>query len=537
MTVLEKYQNARCCYGNLAYQFVQAKWKGEDTECLFYKCIQAYNALIAIERNLEFFIAAQSEFDLSGYTVTGDQTEIDVQSSDGEQLAYAPPAVYSTLNEIIGVIVSGINENGRFQATQNGTKIKIIASESADIGITATLTLSKPFDILNKQTTGGLDYSVETDVAHLNAFSTLNEADGLVWLTNTPTAVTTTVSLIDDTTEQDLLSFPTLIGQRGIVYHPSTDFVYIASANQLRWLDGDPNSGTYKTQLGTLLTGIVVMDMKVSVLNEQLYVMYAVASGTPFVLRMYDPANALVATMNLSNYISQSNFFNTITISDDFVYVAGYETSEVFVIDANPANPGTFNTVVNTLIIDHPRSIKYFDGFLYVVYTAYNGVNARLAKCDLSLNIQSEITIPFTTTGKGIDYIVINTYLYVQDTNTVKVYNVADLTLAYTLPNLAIGAFLLTPDDSLWMTQYGTNLVAIMRDASEIFSYDLDFDDTSTYDLTCLDKKQLDILFCQIDAVCPCSTGNTQGVFGDDTNIIGDGAGSAIDGNGNYIQV
>jgi len=538
MTTLERYSNAACCFSGTVFALTENQFKGESTESNYWKSIKAYNSFMALTRALIFTQNAATVFDLTDYVVDPlVQQEVNLITSDDIQVVYLAPQTYADKTTLIKAIVDAINGGTFYTAQPSGETILLNTQRPSSIGITATLVVSIPFDIIDKKTSGGIDYSIAT--TNMPLFMTYADSDQNFYVGNNVSSANTTVSICTAAGESSLQSYTERSFQRGIAYNGVASVVYVGS-NNITIVDSDPSSGTYLQSIGTLTSGGLLMSMQFNSFNSQLYSLAAVASSSPMSLRIFDSASALQTTILCGNYVTQSNFFNCIAISEDFVWVCSYETSEVFVLDGNSANPGTFNTIINTLTIDHPRSIKFFNDNLYVIYTAYNGTDARLAQCDLSLNVLQEVVIPYGSTGKGVDFTVLNQYLYVQGVNVVLVYNLNDFSLQATIPNIHVGEFYNAPDGSLWISNDATNKITIMDESITEFTYPLNFDDLSTSEFNCLTKQsQIDNLFCTIEKVCPCNNGYTTGSFGDNTQYIlqGDAPNNYIDGNSNPISV
>jgi len=336
-----------------------------------------------------------------------------------------------------------------------------------------------------------------------------------------------------------LISLESYVGQasqRGISFNETNERVYLGSSS-ISVIDANPSSGTYRNSLATLTTSGLIMSLMSSPYNNYLYVMYAIASSSPVRVRIYQPDNTVAATLLLSNYIYYSNWFNTIAITQDYCYALGYETDEIYQIDANPTS-GTFNAVINTISFIKPCSLKIFNGRFFIVHGAYNTVDATLSEVDSSFNILQSITVVQNNDSKGVDFHLKDQYLYVQGVgNTLLIYNASDLSLKTTITQVPVGIFFESPDGSLWVTMVLGSTLAIFDGDTHTFRYDLDFDDASIYTTTCLDLNQINSLFCTMGKICGDCDGVTVGSFGGNINIIGDGNGNAVDANGNYVQV
>lgn len=516
---------------------VQDEWQGNDAQESYWDSVCAYNSLLAIENSLSVAQSADANFDLTDYVFTTDQLEIDINTSDSIQLVYILPTSYGTKDELVNVIVDSINQGDYYVATLNGYVINLTTTRSSQIGVTAVLTINNAFAVLNAQSSGGVTFTIEpSPPGFLPFFTCYNSLASNWWVSNSSYSSNTTMAICDKTGLISLESYAGQVGQRGISFNLTNERVYLG-ASAIKVIDANPASGTYKTALATLATGGLIMSLMSSQYNNYLYAMYGIASGQPVRLRIYQPDNTVSATLLLSNYTSYSNWFNTIALTQDYCYALGYETDEVFQIDANPLS-GTFNTVLNTISFTKPCSLKIFNGRFFIVHGAYNTVDATLSEVDSSFNILQSLTITQTNESKGSDFHLKGKYLYVQGAgNTLKIYNVSDFSLQATIPQIPVGEFFESPDGSLWVTTAQWTTIAIFDENIQTFRYDLDFDDASIYTTTCLDLNQINSLFCTMGKICGDCDGVTVGSFGGNINIIGDGNGNAVDANGNYVQV
>lgn len=516
---------------------VQDEWQGNDAQESYWDSVCAYNSLLAIENSLSVAQSADANFDLTDYVFTTDQLEIDINTSDSIQLVYILPTSYGTKDELVNVIVDSINQGDYYVATLNGYVINLTTTRSSQIGVTAVLTINNAFAVLNAQSSGGVTFTIEpSPPGFLPFFTCYNSLASNWWVSNSSYSSNTTMAICDKTGLISLESYAGQVGQRGISFNLTNERVYLG-ASAIKVIDANPASGTYKTALATLATGGLIMSLMSSQYNNYLYAMYGIASGQPVRLRIYQPDNTVSATLILSNYNSYSNWFNTIALTQDYCYALGYETDEVFQIDANPLS-GTFNTVLNTISFTKPCSLKIFNGRFFIVHGAYNTVDATLSEVDSSFNILQSLTITQTNESKGSDFHLKGKYLYVQGAgNTLKIYNVSDFSLQATIPQIPVGEFFESPDGSLWVTTAQWTTIAIFDENIQTFRYDLDFDDASIYTTTCLDLNQINSLFCTMGKICGDCDGVTVGSFGGNINIIGDGNGNAVDANGNYVQV
>lgn len=516
---------------------VQDEWQGNDAQESYWDSVCAYNSLLAIENSLSVAQSADANFDLTDYVFTTDQLEIDINTSDSIQLVYILPTSYGTKDELVNVIVDSINQGDYYVATLNGYVINLTTTRSSQIGVTAVLTINNAFAVLNAQSSGGVTFTIEpSPPGFIPFFTCYNSLASNWWVSNSTYSSNTTMAICDKTGLISLESYAGQVGQRGISFNLTNERVYLG-ASAIKVIDANPASGTYKTALATLATGGLIMSLMSSQYNNYLYAMYAIASGQPVRLRIYQPDNTVSATLLLSNYTSYSNWFNTIALTQDYCYALGYETDEVFQIDANPLS-GTFNTVLNTISFTKPCSLKIFNGRFFIVHGAYNTVDATLSEVDSSFNILQSLTITQINESKGSDFHLKGKYLYVQGAgNTLKIYNVSDFSLQATIPQIPVGEFFESPDGSLWVTTAQWTTIAIFDENIQTFRYDLDFDDASIYTTTCLDLNQINSLFCTMGKICGDCDGVTVGSFGDNVNIIGDGNGNAVDANGNYVQV
>lgn len=535
MSIIDQLTSAKCCFSATVHKMVQNEWSGESATDNYWNSVCAYNALLAIENSLSVAQSAAANFDLTDYVFTTDQLEIDINTSDSIQLVYIPPTSYAGKDVLIQTITDAINQGDYYVATLNGYVINLTTTRSSQIGITAVLTINNVFSILNEQISGGFKFTINPSPPGFQpSFTCYNSLASNWWVSNSAYSYNTTMAICDKTGLISLESYAGQVGQRGISFNLTNERVYLG-ASAIKVIDANPASGTYKTALATLATGGLIMSLMSSQYNNYLYAMYAISIGQPVRLRIYQPDNTVSATLLLSNYNSHSNWFNTIALTQDYCYALGYETDEVFQIDANPTS-GTFNAVINTISFIKPCSLKIFNGRFFIVHGAYNTVDATLSEVDSSFNILQSITVVQNDDSKGVDFHLKDQYLYVQGVgNTLLIYNASDLSLKTTITQILVGEFFESPDGSLWVTTAQWTTIAIFDENIQTFRYDLDFDDASTYTTTCLDLPAIEKLFCTIEKICPnCGTA---GSFVDTVSVIGDGNGSAIDGNGNYVQV
>lgn len=537
MSIIDQLTSAKCCFSATVHKMVQNEWSGESATDNYWNSVCAYNALLAIENSLSVAQSAAANFDLTDYVFTTDQLEIDINTSDSIQLVYIPPTSYAGKDVLIQTITDAINEGDYYVATLNGYVINLTTTRSSQIGITAVLTINNVFSILNEQISGGFKFTINpAPPGFLPSFTCYNTLSQNWWISNSVYSADTTMAICDKNGLISLESYVGQAGQRGISFNETNERVYLGSSS-ISVIDANPASGTYKTALATLATGGLIMSLMSSQYNNYLYAMYAIASGQPVRLRIYQPDNTVSATLLLSNYTSYSNWFNTIALTQDYCYALGYETDEVFQIDANPTS-GTFNAVINTISFIKPCSLKIFNGRFFIVHGAYNTVDATLSEVDSSFNILQSITVVQNNDSKGVDFHLKDQYLYVQGVgNTLLIYNASDLSLKTTITQVPVGIFFESPDGSLWVTMVLGSTLAIFDGDTHTFRYDLDFDDASIYTTTCLDLNQINSLFCTMGKICGDCDGVTVGSFGGNINIIGDGNGNAVDANGNYVQV
>lgn len=441
----------KCCLANTSYALMKSEqFQTDNKDCLIQKANYLRLAIPAISRYLSSFSIDSVIFDLENFDLDFNLLigfkyiyNGDILLDETITFANLTDLISQVVNLLNGLLIPGL----AFTISGNTivTKVTNDTYQSSELIFRTSV-----FGIQDEKVSGGVHYSFATSNTVFPAFIVKNEADGLFYIINASTAGATIISISDGISEVSTLDLGYgITGARTIEYNPNTKQLYFTQGNtSVRVIDGDPLNVTYRTVVNTLtgfgsgVNGLGLnMDLKYNANNHQLYILYAYFNNTPMHLQIYNDAgtNVLGAKIDLGYYTGFSNWYNLITFNNDnqLVYISSYETDQIFILDSNQ-NSATFNTQIGVITLPpgtYPRSIKYFNGSIYMI-SGQDGNPTTLTKMDKDGNTL------YNTTISGIDFWVEGEFLYISNTNNITVLYERDFTTREIVPNVPVVYFL-----------------------------------------------------------------------------------------------
>jgi YVTN family beta-propeller protein len=338
----------------------------------------------------------------------------------------ANPADTSTYNKITAGIVGLDNPYGVaydpdaktvYVTSFAGNEVFVFDANPADTGtynkITATL---GGFD-----GPSGLAYDPDTKnvyVTNESGGTTVSVVDADPTHTGTYNTITATVTG---------LSFPF-----GVTYDPDTKNVYVANANghNVLVIDANPaDTSTYNTIVGTIPAGYIPCWVTYDRDTKRVYV----ANNGDNTVSVVDANPADVGTYNTvtTSFTSGTGLFGVFQMAYDpdtkNVYVVNSDDNTVSLIDANPVDTSTYNTITTTIRVGkQPAGVAYDPDTksVEVVNLADGTVSVIDANpADTSTYNTITTTIPVGTQPLGVAYDpdTKNSYVTNQFDNTLSV--------------------------------------------------------------------------------------------------------------------
>ena len=553
----------------------QASFKGEDETCYFRESIFLYNNLKALERSLLNAQNKEAQWDLSNFDLNT-PTVLAIEVLDGSnQILYVLPTAYDDKSKLLKGITDAVNAQGDFTASSSGDIIFISTTNINYLGLSLDLNIINPYAIKNITNTLGYEYSM---ITHNDVFfgssAVYNPFDNFVWVYGLIPVSSPAISICDinNLTVQDFIGFE--IGLRtfvpGQIPAPVINLFnkriycggYDGSQYYITSIGADPLSIDYK-QITALLQPIdsqsVLQASFYNPLNELMYFKITDGSGVSHIL-ILDNADSVAKDLVLPfdaehSFLTPNPPFTNAPFYSDYDRVSMHTfittNKYVIVINGNPFS-ANYNIIIGEFL--SPRSathnfssIIWFNGKFLVAM--YDDTGSTTPTMEYVYEIDGNGNFTEVISGVGIininianGYIVVNYRDVSNDIdgvlNKIVLYNF-NYEEVSTIPTTRRTAYTISANQSdqtrLNYVIIGTPTLTILESTVENYFYNLEFN--VPVGVTCFSQKEQDKLVFNLLGECGCSDSGEVGSFGDNVNILGDGLGNAIDGNGNYIQV
>lgn len=392
-------KRANVCVANLGYKAITAKLKGhKDADCLKRKA-KFLNAKIDVLKCYSSGVLSGSSLsaavDLSSLpAIFNSPVTFDIEA--GVNIIASQTATYSTLAQLIAGMALAINNNFTttgFTATNSPTILTVTTTQTNFINIDLTITISSFVVVNPTDIPGGGTYTFPVTVS-CNAI-VFNEADNSIWLFDDNTAGFSRIQgvaeveyvpIVDTVLQPTIPAFYNSNNKR--VYRNAYSFN--GGANCLLVYDANPGSGTYKTIIGQLYSGLNPVVLCINNYTQETYI--AINDGANVIIKMIDINDNEVGSISLPLSASLGTTSNggASDPSTGTTYVVNVTDNFIYVID------GLTRTIVSSITLAGytlPNSVLFNNNFVYIVATNSTTSNNDLIKCQLDVSFISAYEI------------------------------------------------------------------------------------------------------------------------------------------------